>query len=86
MTHTPTPWTQYMHGPMIHNPDGFYIGIMQGNNAARDAAFIVRACNSHDKLVSALRRIAEGNLGDEPWQANYGVIRLVAKEALEGLE
>lgn len=36
-----------------------------------------------DRLRGYLRRIAEGNLGDEPWQASYEVIRHVAKEALK---
>lgn len=31
---------------------------------------------------AALRSIAEGNLGDQPWQANYETIRQVARNAL----
>lgn len=31
---------------------------------------------------NALRSIAEGNLGDMPWQANYDTIRTVARNAL----
>ena len=34
------------------------------------------------ELEKALTRIAEGNLGDHPWQANYERIRQVATEAL----
>ncbi len=37
-------------------------------------------------LELALRGIAEGNLGEEPWQANYDKIRAVAKEALTRLK
>jgi hypothetical protein len=33
------------------------------------------------KLDAALCRIAEGNLGDEPWQANYALIQEIAQEA-----
>lgn len=33
---------------------------------------------------AALRSIAEGNLGDDPWQANYAKIREVAHAALSG--
>ena len=33
---------------------------------------------------AALRRIAEGNLGDAPWQANYTTIKQVACNALAG--
>ncbi|MCX7585062.1 hypothetical protein [Phenylobacterium sp. 58.2.17] len=32
--------------------------------------------------LSALRSIAEGNLGDRPWQAGYDTIRQVARNAL----
>lgn len=39
--------------------------------------------HENERLRGALRSIAEGNLGDAPWQANYNVIRHVAKEALE---
>lgn len=35
-----------------------------------------------DALRAALRNIAEGNLGDQPWQANYDRIRAVAVAAL----
>jgi hypothetical protein len=35
-----------------------------------------------DGMERALRNIAEGNLGDAPWQANYDKIRAVAREAL----
>ena len=35
-----------------------------------------------DDAWAALRRIAEGNLGDAPWQANYETIRTVARNAL----
>jgi len=33
-------------------------------------------------LEEALRKIAEGNLGNEPWQANYERIQEVARAAL----
>jgi hypothetical protein len=34
------------------------------------------------RLSHELRRIAEGNLGDESWQANYARIQQVARDAL----
>ena len=34
------------------------------------------------RLRAALKNIAEGNLGDQPWQANYNRIRDVAAAAL----
>lgn len=36
------------------------------------------------ELEAALRNIAEGNLGDASWQANYDRIRQVARLALQG--
>lgn len=36
------------------------------------------------RLSEALRNIAEGNLGDAPWQANYDKIREVARAVLSG--
>jgi hypothetical protein len=35
-----------------------------------------------DDAYAALRAIAEGNLGDGPGQANYDIIKLVARQAL----
>lgn len=35
--------------------------------------------------VDALTRIAEGNLGDDPWQANYARIKQVASESLSAI-
>lgn len=59
MGHTGTPWSQYMSGPMIHGADGFYIGIMQGKNADKDAAYIVECVNSHASLVEEVERLRE---------------------------
>ena len=52
--HTPTPWHQYASGTMIHGADGYYIGVTQSKTPEADAAFIVRAVNSHDALVKSL--------------------------------
>lgn len=35
-----------------------------------------------DDAYKALRSLAEGNLGNLPWQANYDTIRTVARNAL----
>lgn len=40
------------------------------------------ARHQRNAAETALRRIAEGNLGDAPWQANYERIREVARAAL----
>jgi len=39
-------------------------------------------CEDARALREALESIAEGNLGDQPWQANYDRIRTVACDAL----
>lgn len=56
--HTPTPW-KYGPGLIIWNGDGFLVAQVAGQpgmpEAEADAAFIVRACNSHEALV----RLAE---------------------------
>ena len=57
-THTPTPWHVGMKpGPFIYGPQGEQVADMTGActfNGKQDAAFIVRACNSHAQLVAAL--------------------------------
>ena len=59
-THTPTPWHVGMKpGPFIYGPQGEQVADMTGActfNGKQDAAFIVRACNSHAQLVAALDR------------------------------
>lgn len=56
--HTPLPWHVGMKpGPMIYGPQGEQIADLTGAlsfNAGPNAAFIVRACNSHEALVEAL--------------------------------
>jgi len=47
---------------------------------------LTRATTAEAQLKAAreaLRNIAEGNLGDDPWQANYDKIRSVARAALD---
>jgi hypothetical protein len=60
--HTPTPWkatrfadeTVGIHGKI----DGTWheVAVLRGRFAEKHAAFIVAACNSHETLVTALRR------------------------------
>jgi len=68
--HTPTPWqvrvTSGRYGPkngmgQIHNGDA---SNPIGNVPLPDAAFIVRACNSHDALVAALRDVLDDGGND----------------------
>lgn len=41
-----------------------------------------KAAQALTDLREALQRIAEGNLGQAPWQANYETIRNIARTAL----
>lgn len=59
--HTPVPWCVVPGTSAIHTEDGLYLGganLRQGENEA-NAAFIVRACNSHYELLEALEALSE---------------------------
>lgn len=72
MTHTPTPWK------MFTTEIGTYIGVGEEtgegildvgfgvwrspDEAKENAAFIVKACNLHEELVDALKRIHNRSL------------------------
>lgn len=63
--HTPTPWLPYSNSAQqriccfifeqatVHCSNKDWLA---------NAAFIVTACNAHDELVAALRRIADGDV------------------------
>jgi len=54
------------------------------DDAMREAATLITALHERIKeLEGALRNIAEGNLGDQPWQASYDRIREVAVRPLK---
>lgn len=62
-------------------------GLVVTARALRDIAEEYEALPAHpaaspEDLAGALRSIAEGNLGDQPWQANYDRIRQIARNAL----
>jgi hypothetical protein len=84
MKHTPTPWNAeqdrvYSDGRWIASTD--CIGADTNTETYQNAAFIVRAVNSHDELVEALKNIT--NLPNElccPSVKNF------AKEALAKAE
>ena len=62
--HTPTPWNVVTHnGVSLIDGDADRIGV--NVEAPANAAFIVRACNSHDALVKALEAV-------EAWAATHG--------------
>ncbi len=62
----PLPWEVSRKGNVIDS-DGDMVIRIEGEGAIEDAALIVRAVNSHEKLVEALRAISmvAGNLPDE---------------------
>lgn len=63
--------------------------IVQWLRARTDPGFVVAADQIEAQaqriagLEGSLRNIAEGNLGEMPWQANYDRIREVARAALK---
>ena len=60
------------------NGDECFLDSLYAEAATEITALRQRVEDAH----KALRAIAEGNLGDLPWQANYEVIRIVARNAL----
>jgi hypothetical protein len=59
VSHTPTPWAQNKYGEPV-GPDGDNIrakglALTNSDEAQANTAFIVKAVNSHDALVEALR-------------------------------
>lgn len=94
MTHTPTPWrveAEPEGGYSIEGADGESVMIDTAyypvTPTPENAAFIVRAVNSHDKLVEALRYYASAEAWMSPQiegpDGDYG---MRARAALEGLE
>lgn len=62
--HTPTPWSVSTKCPVaVENEDGAIILIIAAtgdiDQGQSDAAFIVRACNAHKDLVTALEDLAD---------------------------
>lgn len=57
--------------------------VTEGNQEAleKQQADIARLAASAPAMLETLRSIAEGNLGDDPWQANYAKIKQVAANA-----
>ena len=85
MTHTKTPWMELINGKgevlivAEHSEhDVAYIGDMEGTcgECHANAEFIVRACNAHDVLVGALKKIYAISIYESE------VVSGIAKEAL----
>jgi len=95
MKHIPTPWAiQYSYEDGHHIGPDRYTTICTVRNGADDeeyggkegelanAAFIVRACNSHDRLVRALQialDYAKDNYTQEQWMQIAGEALLFAR-------
>jgi hypothetical protein len=60
-THTPGPYAYDETWALIHGKDGAELAACHSNKA--DAAFIVRACNSHYELLAALEALQAACLG-----------------------
>lgn len=62
MKHTATPWRIGMKpGPMIYGPQDEWIADLRietniPNENGHNAAFVVRACNAHEELLTACRK------------------------------
>jgi hypothetical protein len=87
MARTPTPWKLALtDDTIIRGPDGSYIAAVTGDyNSESDwpcmeanAAFIVRAVNAHDDLVTALKSILR--LQDENDGADFETVFLLAED------
>jgi hypothetical protein len=83
-SHTPTPWVA--DGHYIHGPDELRFLAVAGDRAGvtpeANAAFIVRACNSHDELLHHLRILAEEDSQCAPdWVAKKSAARAAIARA-----
>ena len=83
-THTPTPWTLNAEREKIEDADGEFVTRLSLSRyhddradpiAEANAAFIVRACNSHDELVAALRALLrDGEHDDDAINAAHAAL------------
>lgn len=76
--HTPTPWAVASGSPLgghleIHSTIGKCLTVGQVHK--EDAAFIVRAANSHDALIEAVTAFVNGDMHDKE-------VLILAKKAL----
>jgi len=89
MKHTPTPWAVFEKFGIINKaePEGdFLVASTQTNfhpeaNREADAAFIVKACNAHDKLVLAADKALSVLSDVDSIEAGEAIMLLI--EALE---
>ena len=61
MNHTPTPWAVDSDNRFVVGPEGQSIfsglALDDNNESEANAAFIVKACNCHERLVKLLERV-----------------------------
>jgi hypothetical protein len=91
--HTPTPWKYYSGSHSIYGqrPDGaeeavcVVSGPRKPGRQDHNAAFILRACNSYDKLRETLAFFASVIKSGEPWtetcQQEYDAALKLAEDA-----
>jgi|SRR3990172_608475 len=93
--HTATPWVFSEDRTMIYTSGNAPFGykVIKPNNDSREdeatanTAFIVRAVNSHEALVDALKRISNGEFSpDLPNGECLLAMRNVARKALKQAE
>lgn len=97
-THTPGPWIATEYHDARDNSHGFEIGghpdhnaglsacVCSGPDCEANAAFIVRACNSHAELLAALKLAATmqepaDKIGRMIWSGHMATIRAAIARA-----
>ena len=86
--HSPTPFTS--RGSIVYGPNGLLIAETKSFNFLyEDAAFIVRACNSHEVLVEACKKALDGvqrDIAANPTaKTDRPEIEALLRAALEGV-
>ncbi len=92
MKHTPTPWTAETHTVQDGKGGYKYVRVYPSDNYSHEVAlvttkidsqedkanaeFIVRACNSHDKLIEALKE-ASDLLWEAPVQYRSDIVHRI---------
>ena len=93
--HTPTPWITEPHGDttaLYSGRDRDHHGLRLMNlddgdmNFEANAAFIVRACNSHDELVAACKMLIHSIPDDWPMPLGYSEVVHQAVNAISKAE
>ncbi len=81
--HSKLPWKISGTSWLIDAYTGVIVNV---NDCKEDAEFIVRACNSHDKLVEALKEVISCFPHNVPVGTEVAKLRLMAEEAIKEAE